>query len=122
MRDIITENSYLVGTGFADTASVGYALRDINATDTSYRMHPSVKAPIIDVPIVKMQDRKPEESRRIPITPRLWLGLSSISAILTSPKALGCLYSDPGDHSPFAGKHLRGEDVILLLKHRQGFQ
>jgi alpha-L-rhamnosidase len=35
-REIIRENDYLVGTGFAGTAPLGFALKDVNATDDFY--------------------------------------------------------------------------------------
>jgi alpha-L-rhamnosidase len=45
LREIIAENDYLVGTGFAGTPSLGFALRGINATDDFYRMLLQTRVP-----------------------------------------------------------------------------
>ncbi|KAM0491925.1 hypothetical protein ACHAP8_010298 [Fusarium lateritium] len=45
LREIIRENDYLVGTGFAGTAPLGFALKDANATDDFYRMLLQEKVP-----------------------------------------------------------------------------
>ncbi|RYO73743.1 hypothetical protein DL766_000581 [Monosporascus sp. MC13-8B] len=38
LRTIVAENDYLVGTGFAGTPQLGFALRDLNATSDFYAM------------------------------------------------------------------------------------
>jgi len=38
LRQIVADNDYLVGTGFAGTPPLGFALRDIGATEDFYRM------------------------------------------------------------------------------------
>ncbi|EXK86552.1 hypothetical protein FOQG_09820 [Fusarium oxysporum f. sp. raphani 54005] len=45
LRDIIKNNDYLVGTGFAGTSPLGFALTGINATDVFYRMLLQEKVP-----------------------------------------------------------------------------
>ncbi|CEI67932.1 hypothetical protein FVEN_g7793 [Fusarium venenatum] len=45
LREIIRENDHLVGTGFAGTAPLGFALKDANATDDFYRMLLQEKVP-----------------------------------------------------------------------------
>ncbi|KAF5565935.1 hypothetical protein FNAPI_1484 [Fusarium napiforme] len=45
LRDIIKNNDYLVGTGFAGTSQLGFALSDINSTDVFYRMLLQEKVP-----------------------------------------------------------------------------
>ncbi|VZH91483.1 unnamed protein product [Fusarium fujikuroi] len=45
LRDIIKDNDYLVGTGFAGTSQLGFALSDINSTDVFYRMLLQEKVP-----------------------------------------------------------------------------
>ncbi|UPL02850.1 hypothetical protein LCI18_013784 [Fusarium solani-melongenae] len=45
LRQIIKENDYLVGTGFAGTSPLGFALKDVNATDDFYRMLTQEKVP-----------------------------------------------------------------------------
>ncbi|KAI1048818.1 hypothetical protein LB505_012861 [Fusarium chuoi] len=45
LRDIIKSNDYLVGTGFAGTSQLGFALSDINSTDVFYRMLLQEKVP-----------------------------------------------------------------------------
>lgn len=45
LRNIIEKNNYLVGTGFAGTSHLGFALRDNNATEDFYRMLLQTKVP-----------------------------------------------------------------------------
>ncbi|KAF4445752.1 hypothetical protein F53441_10501 [Fusarium austroafricanum] len=45
LREIIKDNDYLVGTGFAGTSPLGFALKDVNATDDFYRMLLQEKVP-----------------------------------------------------------------------------
>ncbi|KAF5018740.1 hypothetical protein F66182_9275 [Fusarium sp. NRRL 66182] len=45
LRDIIRDNDYLVGTGFAGTSPLGFALKDVNATQDFYRMLLQEKVP-----------------------------------------------------------------------------
>lgn len=45
LRTIIADNDYLVGTGFAGTPQLGFALRDLNATDDFYAMLLQTKVP-----------------------------------------------------------------------------
>ncbi|KAL3584683.1 hypothetical protein FPOAC2_14464 [Fusarium poae] len=45
LREIVRENDYLVGTGFAGTSPLGFALKDANATDDFYRMLLQEKVP-----------------------------------------------------------------------------
>ncbi|KAL2882035.1 hypothetical protein SGCOL_002293 [Colletotrichum sp. CLE4] len=45
LRQIVADNDYLVGTGFAGTPPLGFALRDIGATDDFYRMLLQTRVP-----------------------------------------------------------------------------
>ncbi|KAF4964069.1 hypothetical protein FSARC_7971 [Fusarium sarcochroum] len=45
LREIIKDNDYLVGTGFAGTSPLGFALKDVNATQDFYRMLLQEKVP-----------------------------------------------------------------------------
>ncbi|KAB8235705.1 glycoside hydrolase family 78 protein [Aspergillus alliaceus] len=45
LRKIIADNDYLVGTGFAGTPPLGFALAEIGATDDFYRMLLQTKVP-----------------------------------------------------------------------------
>ncbi|KAE8332570.1 bacterial alpha-L-rhamnosidase-domain-containing protein [Aspergillus sergii] len=45
LRSLIAENDYLVGTGFAGTPPLGFALAEIGATDDFYRMLLQTKVP-----------------------------------------------------------------------------
>ncbi|KAI8286561.1 hypothetical protein K4K59_007044 [Colletotrichum sp. SAR11_240] len=45
LRDIVAENDYLVGTGFAGTPPLGFALRNIGATEDFYRMLLQTRVP-----------------------------------------------------------------------------
>ncbi|RGP71211.1 hypothetical protein FLONG3_7161 [Fusarium longipes] len=45
LREIIRDNDYLVGTGFAGTSPLGFALKGANATDDFYRMLLQEKVP-----------------------------------------------------------------------------
>ncbi|XP_044724106.1 bacterial alpha-L-rhamnosidase 6 hairpin glycosidase domain-containing protein [Hirsutella rhossiliensis] len=45
LRDIVSKNDYLVGTGLAGTPALGPALRDIGAADDFYKMLLQTKAP-----------------------------------------------------------------------------
>lgn len=45
LRDIVEKNNYLVGTGFAGTPSLGFALRDNGATEDFYKMLLQTRVP-----------------------------------------------------------------------------
>ncbi|OBR11276.1 Alpha-l-rhamnosidase [Colletotrichum higginsianum IMI 349063] len=45
LRQIVADNDYLVGTGFAGTPPLGFALRDIGATEDFYRMLLQTRVP-----------------------------------------------------------------------------
>jgi alpha-L-rhamnosidase len=45
LREIVKDNDYLVGTGFAGTSPLGFALKGVNATDDFYRMLLQEKVP-----------------------------------------------------------------------------
>lgn len=45
LRRIISENDHLIGTGFAGTQVLGFALKDIKATDDFYRMLLQTRVP-----------------------------------------------------------------------------
>ncbi|KAL0943148.1 alpha-l-rhamnosidase [Colletotrichum truncatum] len=45
LREIVADNDYLVGTGFAGTPPLGFALREIGATEDFYRMLLQTRVP-----------------------------------------------------------------------------